>query len=735
MSGHFKIMLTVILLPLTLFYGKAQYRFDKAIRLTEENKLPSNDVRAVQLAADGFAWIATTDGLCRFDGQAVKVYSNNPQDSTSIFAGTVNATIAWHNEIWTATNKGISALNLKTEKFRHYQVNQPKPIKKDFDGGASVLFCDKQGDLWAGTPSQGVWLYDNVKNSFRNFPYPKEAYSPIFPSLASNITILSIESSTAGDGIVWAGTPSGLEEINKKTGEVKWYTFPQKDKDYQVAVNAFRRLYYHDDGLLYVGSWGAGMNVFDPVKKTFQPLPVKEGPGVDILKTPIARLVRKSRNEIWITALNGLVLYDTDKKTISFYKYNNGVKNEFYGVDCVDSLHRVWLGTINGVYYFDPVMQQFATYSYDELYGINWGFAFYLSEEADKKIMVCPREANAFYLFDKDTKTWMRQEIPELKKWKLKQITIRGFTKFPDGNYFISADQGLFVYKKQTKQLVRYANPPKTQFDQWGDALLDKNGNLWIAANADGLVQRDLKTGAQRIFRMELVLPGETYSPKVSNLFEDSHHNIWFSCHNGFGVYRSDIKEVIVFLHNQNAQNSFPFVSSFAEDKKGRVWINNSDSWIGYAHIDSVEKGIVKKVSLEEKDIVNKAIHLATDKGGTVWGYNKKYLFKVGDPEKPFALFSFDYGISNPDFFHFSFLSTGEMIFGGRNSITLANPMELRRNKELPVPYVVQVKLLNQHVSRSLFSENRLNLNHRQNFFALSFSARAYTMSQATKFR
>ena len=108
--------------------------------------------------------------------------------------------------------------------------------------------------------------------------------------MASNYSILSIAASSARDGLIWAGTPSGLEEINKKTGEVRWYTFPQNDKNLQVSLNAFRRLYYHDDGLLYVGSWSAGVNVFDPVTKTFTPLPVKDGPGVDMLKTPVASI-------------------------------------------------------------------------------------------------------------------------------------------------------------------------------------------------------------------------------------------------------------------------------------------------------------------------------------------------------------------------------------------------------------------------------------------------------------
>ena len=734
-----EIVLAVVCSLYMLAPAKAQYRFDNAIRITQDNILPSNDVRSIKPGTDGFVWIATGSGLCRFDGQMSKTYRNIPGDSTSLFPGTVNIALPWRNEIWVATNKGISALDLKTDKFRHYQISANKnagPLNDDFDGGAVVLYIDSQNDLWAGTRSQGVWLFDTTLNDFRFFSYPESAYIPILPALATNYSILSIASSYDNPDIVWVGTPSGLEEINKKTGEVKWYTFPQRDKDYQVSLNAFRRLYHHSDGLLYVGSWSAGVNVFDPKTKSLTPLEVKSGTGADILTTPISHIMHKSDHEIWITTLAGLVVYDTRKKAISLHKYNNGPKNEFYGVEYVDSLHRVWLNTINGIHYFDPIMQQFATYAYDELYGANWGFAFYITpEESENKIAVLPRECNGLYLFDRQTNSFSRHTFPELKAWNLKQLTVRGFAKLTSGDYFISADEGLFIYKKAQKRLTRYLKPPKTQFSQWGDIFLTNKGHLWIAANADGLVRRDLNTGEDKVFRKELRNLNSTHALRPFSLFADSNDNLWFACENGFGVYASALDTLVVFLYRQDQDKSFPYVNWFAEDRQGRVWVNTNDVWIGYADVNAPEKGLVRKISLKERGVDSRSYRLATDSLGYVWGYTDHHLFKIDDPDKPFRVFSFNYGIKSPDFFHFSFLRSGEMIFGGRNSITLANPCELRRNREIPVPYIMQVRILNRPVESSMFSSGHLNLNHKQNFLSISFSARAFTMAEDVKFR
>ena len=46
MPGCLKILLAAILFTANLLYADAQYRFDQAIKLTKENRLPSDDIEA-----------------------------------------------------------------------------------------------------------------------------------------------------------------------------------------------------------------------------------------------------------------------------------------------------------------------------------------------------------------------------------------------------------------------------------------------------------------------------------------------------------------------------------------------------------------------------------------------------------------------------------------------------------------------------------------------------------------
>jgi ligand-binding sensor domain-containing protein len=62
----------------------AQYSFD---HWTTDNGLPQNNVRDIVQTRDGYLWLATLDGLVRFDGVRFTVFnkSNSPGIITNRF--------------------------------------------------------------------------------------------------------------------------------------------------------------------------------------------------------------------------------------------------------------------------------------------------------------------------------------------------------------------------------------------------------------------------------------------------------------------------------------------------------------------------------------------------------------------------------------------------------------------------------------------------------------------------
>jgi ligand-binding sensor domain-containing protein len=716
----------------------SQYKFDKAISINKENGLPVNAVGSIRKSDDGFIWMATGQGLCRFDGQFVKVYQAGSDHLHSLFDDRIGPVLPVKNFVWTGTTQGISVLDTKKNTFRHYQFDNYKKadtLKKRFDQGIPVLYRDRSGTIWIGTNRWGVCAYDERRDDFRFYSFSRERYPRLVPTVGSDNAILSITESPTNDSIIWAGTPGGLQKINKYSGEVKLYSFAKKDKDYQIALNAFLRVYEHDDGLLYVGSWAAGVNVFDPVAATFTPLVINSDTARKILNGPVGNITRKTDHELWISTGIGLAVYDTRLQDVKWAKFNNAEKNEFYGIELIDDANRVWFPTIYGALCFDPDVQQFARYSFRHLSNVNWAYAFYiLSDKSGNNITVCPRQTDGIYHFDKLKKEWSKTSFPNHESFKKESEAIRSFVLLPSGNYLILSDKGMFIFSERTNQLTSVEKTLPFSLSRKNRLIAGDSGYVWMAYNEEGLVKWKPGTKNYRIYKMKSI-PGDTSHSVawVNHLYQDSKHNVWFQTSDGIGVYDASKSTIFNFNYSKNQNNSFPSALSFAEDNKGRVWVN-SDSRIGYLLSDNPEKGVVYKINTKDRGIVNNIYELTTDNKGQVWGYTLNELIEINPGDLSFTTYSFQYGVGEADFFHFSFLPSGEIIFGGRNDIIIANPSELKRNKELPDPYIDRVDVFNQAFD-FLHDGSPLKLKYKQNFFSIGYSAIAFTMSKDVKFR
>ena len=64
--------------------GFAQYKFDNANHISKEDGLPSNHTQVIKQCENGFIWIGTREGLCRYDGSQIRVYRREKGKSISV---------------------------------------------------------------------------------------------------------------------------------------------------------------------------------------------------------------------------------------------------------------------------------------------------------------------------------------------------------------------------------------------------------------------------------------------------------------------------------------------------------------------------------------------------------------------------------------------------------------------------------------------------------------------------
>lgn len=722
--------------------GAAQYKFEKAEQFTDEDGLPGNVIRFIKKGADGFVWIGTTDGLCRFDGAQFKVYQYDPDNPNSIIDNRVVCMAVDTHELWIGTHIGLSRFNLAAEKFTHYQFDEKgrrESIQRIDGQQIHSLLKDRNGDLWVGTRYQGVARYLPETDDFKMYRGSQNEVARFFPDPKSIHNILSLEQHRSNDSIIWAGTSTGVLEINKYTHEVEWLAFNLEIPVEKRWGNIFKTMYHHSDGLVYTGNWGGGLTVFDPERRFVKMMEVASHSGETVMRAGTHKMVEKSDAEFWVTTSSGLALYHSGKKEATFHKVNS--EEVTYGVEFVDEQHRAWAKSAQGVFVFDPLLQQFDAYSFNHLDEPGAGLVFNIVEwKRPDGLIVVPRTSPGVFHFNRKSRSWENARAPDALLDDKGLLHTRHAVWSPGGELTLCYFGGIILYHPEKRSFRPFPSLPPLKLKRFHCMLWDSRGRLWVATFDEGICRWDPRTGRWHVFREELrsQAPG-LLSMSFDYLMEDSRGNIWFKREQGFGVYLSAKDSFIQFNYSQYPDRCFPHINNLVEDKKGRVWMNSLDGLIGYAEVAHPEKGVVWQMDMNKlPNIYVKGIwSLRAGPNGDIWGCGEKALTHIDGEGLSVTQYDFKYGGDKGGYLTFEILSDGALIFGGKNRIIFAEPGELRYNREAPQPYLTGINVLEesfQGEAGPIFLKE-LRLKHWQNFFSFDFSARGFTFGKQNKFR
>lgn len=154
--------LFLIFCPLIHLQGQESY-YTKTF--TTESGLPHNHILSIAQDSTGFLWIATWDGLSRYDGYEFRNYYHNPIDSTSLaYFICNNILVDFENNVWVSGAGGISKYNRHKDNFSQFAFNSI--------GGIAL---DNEGKLWCSA-SSGLHRWDYKKNEFKNLKIEFETF-------------------------------------------------------------------------------------------------------------------------------------------------------------------------------------------------------------------------------------------------------------------------------------------------------------------------------------------------------------------------------------------------------------------------------------------------------------------------------------------------------------------------------------------------------------------------------
>ena len=172
-----------------------------------EQGLSDKEVKAIVQGSNGYIWIATMDGVNRYDGYDFSYYQHNPNDSNTISNNAVWSLYEDHlNNLWVGTAGGFNLLDRQSNRFEwfHHEDKDSSSISNN------TIYCiaeDPKGNLWVGSYFKGLNLYDRKTGGFKHFQHNAEDSL----SLSHNsVRVIYFDSQNT----MWVGTPDGLNRFD-----------------------------------------------------------------------------------------------------------------------------------------------------------------------------------------------------------------------------------------------------------------------------------------------------------------------------------------------------------------------------------------------------------------------------------------------------------------------------------------------------------------------------------------
>ncbi len=209
----------------------------------------SNRVYCIFMDSEQVLWIGTRYGLHSFREGSLTSYYHDLQDAASIASNQVHDIIECGNGyIWLATADGLSRFDKETASFRNYRKD---PEMGRFSLSNNELTClheDSNGNLWIGSVA-GLNRYFPGTGSFMVFSEME--------GLPNNLIYSILEDN---DGNLWLSTNHGLARFDPVSFEITSFDVADGLQSYEFNLGAS---YKNQRGEMFFGGV-AGLNSFFP---------------------------------------------------------------------------------------------------------------------------------------------------------------------------------------------------------------------------------------------------------------------------------------------------------------------------------------------------------------------------------------------------------------------------------------------------------------------------------------
>ncbi|WP_148270452.1 hybrid sensor histidine kinase/response regulator transcription factor [Haliscomenobacter hydrossis] len=736
------MLLIVLIRPVQ---GFAQVPFES---ISIQQGLSQGMIYDILQDREGFLWFGTKDGLNRFDGYNLKVFTNDTYDPHSLSSNSILKLFEDHKgRIWIVTdNEGLNVYDKKTGRFQRIQYRSNDPLSLS----SNQIRCiaeDAAGNILVAADAADLNVIGLADDFFEKNTPPKIRRL----TLPHNLNVTGIAKDSQGR--VWmGGDDRRIYQLDPQTFQlrkaIEGYSFevacPNSDGtlwasdqnhspfhwDGKRAAPLFENLsqvldlQVAPDGKLWLikGNrlYGLDLRQWKPGK----PLKWHEEPFFSLLKTPLNTLIQEQKIDRFQSKVLAL---DLNAPLTSL---------------AIDRSGMVLVGTHDyGVYKFNPDQHKFRQYA-----------------EGISIRRIIPAPDGSVYL-DSYRKLWYQLRGNALK------VNGLGAISSQVSNVLITRSAEHWALTNTDLVRFRAGGTPThipitaAVFAEKQPILEDQQGNVWLAGLEGALARVDPRTNQVEMYNFaDPARPMQHHSLSIA-LYEGSDGLIWIGTLEGF--VKADFSKTKPHFHwyrnkpNERNSLSYNYVTGFLDDPLDpqrylwictRVGLNRLDKKTGdFLHLSTAD------------GLPNNVVYgLLADAQGNLWGSTNRGIFclsqhiplkdKSQKPQFTIRSFSTADGLQHQEFNTGALAKfpNGELAFGGVNGFNVFDPKSMLGRDYQPRIFITNISVNNHPVMvgddtgvlhTSIETTERITLNHLQDILSLEYAALDYTGSMFNKYR
>jgi len=725
----------LVLLVLVSVSSYAQLNSGNFTQYAEKDGLPGAEVHDMLTDRHGYIWVGTVNGLARYDGYEFKRFYYNPNDTVSIHGLNVWSLFEdQKGQIWIGSAPSfLNVYNPVSKTFRQYDFTHLINHPANLELGVNVMCEDNNGRIYFGIstnygdPVSSALLYKDENDS------KLKQFAPADSLRIQNISRITKDKT----GNIWFLSYSGLFkiDINGKLSAIHLMDDPFKsDTEHPTDIK------FDKGGHLWMVTNKNRLVDFIPETGTYKIWDSKDSLNRIITNNFFNVIIMDKDDNLWIGTDNGVRFFN--RITGSFSIFNNGIKKQLEHTPvadfCFDSFGTLWIGSFaHGLLKYED-KPQLKSYSYNraDKNSLTAAWASYIYEASDGKILIGTAGAgniSGLNILDNRTGTLQPIPYPQLSK---ELNGIYSIWERTPGEFYLSAYKALYSFseKDHTLKPVRITGAPDTISINY--FLKDSKGNDWLCTFA-GLYKKEKEAASYKHYELNKLAGSDASSNEVMRAFESKKHGLWLLTNNGLFLYNYVTDKIERHGFDKTRRDIFVTqdINSFYEGPDGIAWVG---TWQGGFNRYNVE---TKKIKTYTRDdgLPSMSIQsiLADEKNHSLWLSTFDGLSRFNLETEQFNNFSIADGIQGQLFADGAFLktSTGLFVFGGSNGITIFNPDDVNKNSIPPKVFLTDLKLFNKSVipgegsilKKPIDETDQITLGHSQNNLSIEFIAIHYS--------